>query len=75
MNDTPPFFAPVLVPFAEPERVRNAMKTVAEDGPEELVFDPSTGRVTVVRRGAAPVNDALPATIVARSGFFAGGRS
>ena len=71
MNDTPPFFVPVPAPFAEPERVRNAMKSVALDGPEELVFDPATGRVNVVRRGAPPVNDALPATIVARSGFFA----
>ena len=74
MNDFPrhPFAPPAAAPATqvEPERVRDALKTVAVDGPEELVFDPVTGRVNVVRRGSPPVNDAMPATVVARSGFF-----
>jgi len=40
---------------------------------EELVFDPQTGTLMVLENGQAlsPDSDAVPATVMAREGFFA----
>ncbi len=37
---------------------------------EELMFDPRTGELTVVGPNQRPDRDALPATEMAREGFF-----
>lgn len=58
---------------SETGRVRKVMTDIArgreEHGETELAFNPVTGRLEVVRRGQ-PLPDVVPATEIARDGFF-----
>lgn len=57
------------------DTLRTALANLSSRDHDEIVFDPATGQILVAPRGKAPINDAVPATIIARSGFFSGGQS
>lgn len=56
--------------------VLRRLEVIADDGDDDLVFDPATGRLTVRGKGqVAPGPDAVSAVQMARTGFFGGERS
>ncbi|MES2644203.1 MAG: hypothetical protein V4850_32255 [Myxococcota bacterium] len=57
----------------ENRAVLHRLERITDESDDELVFDPSTGKLIVQRRGAPPPSpDSVSAVTMARTGFFSG---